>query len=246
VRGFWRFLDGVSKSDESARLRLAEAMVGRTTEGKPLVPLSASVVPGIEDDPENLNRFTYDSDPTGTRCPFGAHIRRANPRNVDLPGRPGWFVSRLLRKLGFGIKSFRADLTASTRFHRILRRGREYGPGLTIKDALRPAPDGDPKRGLYFLCLNANLSRQFEFVQNAWLMSTKFNGLSEESDPLIGNRAAVGDCPYTGNFYLPRDGAPPQVVTGLPQFITVRGGAYFFLPSLRALRYFANMPSQSR
>src|SRR5262249_53478731 len=48
VRGFWRFLDGVAKSDESERLRLAEAMVGRTTEGEPLVPLSAKAIPGID------------------------------------------------------------------------------------------------------------------------------------------------------------------------------------------------------
>jgi deferrochelatase/peroxidase EfeB len=243
VRGFWRFLDGASKSDEAKRLRLGEAMVGRTTEGQPLVALSASAIPGIDDSPKAPpNRFTYDSDPNGTRCPFGAHIRRSNPRNVDLPGRPGWFFSRWLRMLGWGIKSFRDDAIASTRFHRMLRRGREYGPGLTVAEALRPAPDDDPKRGIHFLCLNANISRQFEFVQNAWLMSTKFNGLDEESDALLGNRAAVGDCPYTGNFSLPRDGAATQVLMGLPQFITVRGGAYFFLPSLRALRYFVNGP----
>jgi deferrochelatase/peroxidase EfeB len=247
VRGFWRFLDGASKSNETERLRLGEAMVGRTTEGKPLVPLSSNVIPGIEENAEDsLNNFTYDSDTNGIRCPLGAHIRRANPRNVDIPGRPSWFVSRGLRMVGFGSKSFRADLMASTRFHRMLRRGREYGPGLTIHDALQPKPEGDPTRGIHFLCLNANISRQFEFVQNAWLMSTKFNGLSEESDPLIGNRAAVGECPYTGNFSLPRDGSPPQVLTGLPQFITVRGGAYFFLPSLRALRYFGKSPTESR
>jgi hypothetical protein len=38
---------------------------------------------------------------------------------------------------------------------------------------------------------------------------------------------------------MPGDGTLPRRVSGLPQFVTVRGGAYFFLPSLRALRYFA-------
>ncbi len=247
VRGFWTFLDKAAKSNASERLRLAEAMVGRGIEGQPLAPLSDTVIPGIKDDPEEpSNRFTYESDPNGTRCPFGAHIRRANPRTVDLPGHPGSLPARVLRMLGLAGNSFRDDAIAPTRFHRILRRGREYGPGLTITEALNPASDSDPQRGLQFLCLNANISRQFEFVQNAWLMSTKFNGLSEESDPLLGNRSAVGECPYPGNFSLPREGAPPQVLTGLPQFITVRGGAYFFLPSLRALRFFAKGPTSSR
>ena len=31
-----------------------------------------------------------------------------------------------------------------------------------------------------------------------------------------------------------------QRVEGLPQFVTVRGGAYFFLPGRRALRYIAS------
>lgn len=241
VRGFWQFLESASQAAPAMRLQLAETMVGRTVEGEPLVPLSAKPIHGISDK-DSLNRFTYDVDPDGSHCPFGAHIRRANPRNTDLPGGDGSFLSRGLRMLGFGDKSFRGDLIASTRFHRVLRRGREYGPALTVAEALQPAPPDDPKRGIHFVCLNANISRQFEFVQNAWMMSTKFDGLSEESDPLLGNRTAVGSCPYTGNFSTPRDTAPRRMVTGLPEFIAVRGGGYFFLPSLRALRYFANGP----
>jgi deferrochelatase/peroxidase EfeB len=133
----------------------------------------------------------------------------------------------------------REDLIASARFHRVLRRGREYGSKLPPEEALQPAGPDDPPRGLQFACLCANIGRQFEFVQNAWLMSTKFNGMTEESDPLLGNRAAVGDCPVTGSFSIARDGKLPRRLTGLPQFVTVRGGAYFFLPSLRALRYIA-------
>jgi deferrochelatase/peroxidase EfeB len=242
VRGFWRFVDQAAQSEPRARRRLAEAMVGRDLDGAPLVPLSPGPIPGIEENPRNPpNRFTFDGDPEGTRCPFGGHIRRANPRNADLFGRPSWFLSRWLHMLGWGLTSFREDLIASTRFHRILRRGREYGPGLHPDDAVTPAPPGDPPRGLHFICINANISRQFEFVQNAWLMSTKFDALTGESDPLLGNRTAVGDCPDTGNFSVQREGAAARRTTGLPQFITVRGGAYFFLPSLRALRYFARV-----
>ena len=107
--------------------------------------------------------------------------------------------------LGFGPKGFRDDLMSSVRFHRILRRGREYGPELLPEDALTPAPPNDPERGLHFICLNANISRQFEFLQNAWMMNTKFSGLTGESDPLLGNREAIPGCPVTSNFTEPKD-----------------------------------------
>jgi deferrochelatase/peroxidase EfeB len=146
-------------------------------------------------------------------------------------------LAQLSQKLGVPPAGFHQDLIASTRFHRLLRRGREYGTRLAPVDAVNPAPAGEEPRGLYFGCLGANIARQFEFVQSAWLMSTKFNGLSEESDPLLGNRLAVGDCPYTGNFSMPADTGLRRVITGMPQFVTVRGGAYFFMPGLGALRY---------
>jgi len=143
--------------------------------------------------------------------------------------------------LGFGPNGFRDDLMSSVRFHRILRRGREYGRELKPEDALTPAPPTDPQRGLHFICLNANISRQFEFLQNAWMASTKFSGLTDESDPLLGTRHAIPGCPVTSNFTIQKEGALRRRVTGLPQFVTVRGGAYFFLPSLRAIRYFAEL-----
>jgi deferrochelatase/peroxidase EfeB len=141
--------------------------------------------------------------------------------------------------LGFGPRGFRDDLMSPVRFHRILRRGREYGPELLpfeIQD-LKPAQHSE--RGLHFICINANISRQFEFLQNAWIASTKFSGLTGESDPLLGNRESMPGCPVTGGFTMASDSALRHRVPGLPQFVTVRGGAYFFLPGLRALRYFA-------
>ena len=67
-----------------------------------------------------------------SRCPFGAHVRRANPRNTDYPGRPTG-LAKLVTMLGFGPRGFRDDLMSSVRFHRILRRGREYGPELLTR-----------------------------------------------------------------------------------------------------------------
>src|SRR5205085_9560898 len=136
---------------------------------------------------------------------------------------------------GIPSPTFPNDLIASTRFHRILRRGREYGQKLTPQEALQSAPTNEEPRGLHFACLNANISRQFEFVQNAWLMSTKFNGLTRESDPLLGTRVPrtatlTEDSEATDVFTIPQEGKMPIHLGGLPQFVTVRGGGYFFLP----------------
>jgi hypothetical protein len=68
-------------------------------------------------------------------------------------------------------------------------------------------------------------------------MGTKFDGLAEESDPIVGGRGPISGCPVTSTFSLPQAGGVRRRITGLPQFVTVRGGAYFFLPGLRALRY---------
>ncbi len=83
----------------------------------------------------------------------------------------------------------------------------------------------------------------YEFVQGAWMNTTKFDGLSEESDPLLGNREAVQGCPISNTFSQPRENALRERRNHLPQFVTVRGGAYFFLPSIRALKYFATVGS---
>lgn len=240
VRRFWQFVGGQAGGSSTEADKLAAAFVGRTRAGDPLAPIRQQAIPGTSPQPDQvrLNQFTFDEDPAGVRCPFGAHVRRANPRNTDYPGRPSG-LARLIADLGFGRKGFRDDLMSSVRFHRILRRGREYGPGLSPADALAPPPPDDPERGLHFICLNANICRQFEFLQNAWMTSTKFSGLTGESDPLVGNREEIPGCPLTDNFTVQGDGGLRCRVSGLPQFVTVRGGAYFFLPSLRALRYFA-------
>lgn len=234
VRGFWQFMDHATGSNPDQSKRLAEAMVGREMNGSPLVPVQNQPIDGIGKDEKDraYNQFTYDSDPDGARCPFGAHIRRANPRNADFPNRVKGWISHLIQTLGFGRKGIRDDLMSPTRFHRLLRRGREYGAGLSPQDALQPRSPNPTERGLHFICLNSNIARQFEFVQGAWLMSTRFNGVNDESDPLLG---------LTKSFSRPRENSLRERCNDLPQFVTVRGGAYFFLPSVRALRYFATL-----
>ena len=220
VRGFWSY----AKTET-----LASAFVGRRQNGDPLVPAGAT-----------QNDFTFAGDPDGIRCPFGAHIRRANPRNADFPTAPSGPIGTALAMLGFQKTAFHDDLTSSVRFHRILRRGREFGPALSPAQATLPPPADDPLRGLRFVGLNANIGRQFEFLQNAWLASSSFNGLIGESDPLLGNREPGLDGGPTDTFVMNRPNAARTRLSEVPRFVTVTGGVYFFLPSLSALRYISH------
>lgn len=233
VRGFWRF------AEIHGGMPLAEAMVGRKLDGQPLVAASPKAIRGVGPKPDDLrlNGFDFDSDQAGLACPYSGHIRRANPRTGDLPGGNQNLIKTLLGMLGLGVDR-RADSIASSRFHRLLRRGRKYGTSLTPAQAADPATP-DPRAGLLFVGLGASIARQFEFVQGAWLASAKFGGLSGEQDPLLGDRLPFPGDQHTDSFRQPQAAGPCREIDAMPQFIQVRGGAYFFLPGLRALRFIA-------
>ena len=233
VEGFWHFLRAQA-GDGSSQLRLAEAMVGRAMDGSPLLHAEEAEIPGVGPDEEDraANGFTYGADPDGLRCPLGAHVRRANPRTGDMPGGRQGAIAQLWRALGLGPAVLREDVIASSRFHRILRRGRAY--------AMQAGPGEAAPSGLHFICLNANIARQFEFIQGAWFTNTTFDGLSDEADPLVGHRQPHWRGRATDAFTWPRpSGGPTRRIAALPRFVTVRGGAYFFLPGVRALRHLA-------
>jgi Dyp-type peroxidase family len=218
VRGFWRYLDTATRTadgsaDPGARTWLAAHLVGRWPSGAP-VTLSPDA-----DDPHlaNANDFTYQyADPFGYNCPIGAHVRRSHPRD-SLDPAPG-----TARSVGLDKR------------HRLLRRGREFGPPVPPDSLFADPPPGDPERGIYFICVGANIGRQFEFVQHSWVNNPKFDELYDEPDPVVGYH------PEGSNFSIPAD--PVRLrYTNLPQFVTTRGGAYFFLPGLRAARYLATL-----
>jgi Dyp-type peroxidase family len=113
--------------------------------------------------------------------------------------------------------------------HRVFRRGQAYGtvlPEGTLED------DG-AERGLVFLFVGADLRRQFEFLQREWINQGTFIGAPGERDPLIGPNDGAGV------FTIPREPIRRRL-QGLPQFVTMRGGEYFFAPGLRALRWLAD------
>lgn len=203
VAAFWRSMLDQADGDERLAVRLAAKCVGRWPGGAPLT-LSPD-----EDDPSlhSANDFLYrDRDESGRGCPIGAHIRRANPRD----------------SLGSSAKE---SLKISAR-HAIIRRGRSYGPELP-----RFAADEgeEQERGLFFICVNANIPRQFEFIQQTWLDNPKFGGLHDGRDPLM---SGADD----NDHRIPGDPVRRRL-THLPRFTRVRGGGYFFLPSRAALRY---------
>lgn len=177
-------------------------MVGRWQNGTPLVraPYSPSHSPEIM----AANSFLPGlEDPEALRCPFGAHIRRANPRDSLNPGS--------------------SDQVNISNRHRIIRVGRKY----QAKDGRNP--------GILFMCLNGDLERQFEFVQQTWLNGNVISlscpsNLSGERDPVLSDGG-----PNTGFTIPSRDG--PVKLNPLPRFVTALGGGYFFLPGRRLVTY---------
>jgi Dyp-type peroxidase family len=238
VEGFWRHIDNQAGANARQREQLAARMVGRKRDGTPLAPRSPRSIPGI-DPGDSANHFSYDLDRDGELCPIGSHVRRSNPRTGDYPPDVDGFWSRMLRLLGFCQRRDDEDLVASSRFHRLLRRGRAYGPMLSPARALKPSAK-QAERGLEFICLVGNISRQFEFVQNAWNMRSKFAGLHNERDPVIGIRDPLNDGTATDHFGSPQASGMTREYRKLPEFVTVVGGGYFFMPGISALRYLAS------
>ncbi|WP_426291526.1 Dyp-type peroxidase [Sphingomonas sp. TWP1-3-1] len=181
---------------------IAAKMIGRWQNGAPLVRSPYTMASNKAIVEENAFLLGFE-DPEGLRCPFGAHIRRANPRDSLNPGST-------------------EQVSISNR-HRLLRVGRSY------------EPNEGQKPGILFMCLNADLERQFEFVQQTWLNGNVISlacptNLSGESDPLSSSEQA------RSGFTIPsRDG--PVKLEPLPSFVTMRGGGYYFMPGKRLVSY---------
>jgi Dyp-type peroxidase family len=236
VRAFWQYvyaakdgIPGVAGGRDGAEW-LGAKLVGRWPNGTPITRYPQHPGPERQDE---LNRFLYhqNGDGFGTGCPIGSHIRRTNPRDTTLP------VPHDVELSGSPDDAKKMEERLKlTSLHRIMRRGRIYGtpvdPGYD-PEKLRLADDKE--RGLYFLCFNANLSRQFEFVQSNWALNPGFAGLSRDPDPLLGSQRR---CPFpAADFTLP--GRPTRRIHEVPRVVEVRGGAYFFMPSRAALEYLA-------
>ena len=205
VAAFRRYLGTAAKSlygsDERPRQDLVAAkMMGRWPSGCPVDLSPEKDDLAIAADPERRNNFTYSGDDQGLRCPIGAHLRRSNPRGTPL------------------------KRATAVRRHRLIRRGVEYGPHLA-DGALE---DDGVDRGLINLFIQADIERQFEFVQKEWMHGGEFLGLDpNEQDPIngVGGEGSQMSVP----------GAKQPFLFDLPTFVKVKGGEYLFVPGLRAL-----------
>ena len=122
------------------------------------------------------------------------------------------------------------DGSVNVHLHRMIRRGTSYGPMLpegTLED------DG-VDRGIIFVFAGTHLERQFEFVKTQWINDGIFIGTPAEKDPLAGPNDG------TGTFTIPQRPIRRRL-QGLPQLVVTRGGEYCFAPSLRALRWLAEL-----
>ena len=92
---------------------------------------------------------------------------------------------------------------------------------------------------MIFMALNASIRRQFEFVQQQWMVYGNDFRLANDKDPIVGNHADAPGKQPDGRMVIQtgaKDTAPPFFCSRIPRFVETRGGDYFFMPSLTALR----------
>ncbi len=156
---------------------------------------------------------------------LGADLQRTNNFNYGTTDQYGYGcpVGSHIRRMNL------RDTDENMQRRRMIRRGGTYGPPLP-----EDKPEDGVERGIAAFIGCASLIRQFEFAMNVWVNDPNFKGLENERDPFVGTQ--------DGTFDITIPKRPiRQKIKGLPAFTTVRGGAYFFLPGIKALRYIATL-----
>ncbi|MBI5255471.1 MAG: peroxidase [Burkholderiales bacterium] len=191
--------------------RAGALVIGRFADGTPLVlqqaPGANAPVP---------NNFDYLDDPSGAKCPFHSHIRKTNPR-----GESG--------ALGMAITQERA--------HLMPRRSIPYGQRSAHPNTpgLKPADLPERGVGLLFMAYQADIARQFEFTQARWANNPDVARAAPRTgiDPVIGQGPKGGQrCPVQWGG----DEASPRKAFDFRGFVTLKGGEYFFAPSISGLK----------
>ena len=200
VVGLQHFIQA-SARDKAHEQLLAAQMFGRWQNGAPLVRHPRQPRWYGARERHLINDFRFHTeDPHGVRCPVGSHVRRVNPRDQQL-----------------------RDVAKR---HRILRQSIPYGGELVE----RPEDWDGEERGLLFMCYNARIDAQYEFIQREWINGGEIFGQAGlDKCPITGaNNGAVTDA-----FQIPGN---PAALTHIPRLVLTRGGDYFFVPSLDALK----------
>lgn len=173
VDEFRKYMRKISETTEVSADYVAQKMIGRHRDGSNFL------------DPNRTNNFIYKDDMAGHRCPLGAHIRRANPR-----------------------------------------------------DKTEAEVNSDRGQGLIFIAIGASIARQFEFVQRQWINYGNDLDQGDDRDPVIGDN----DGSRFSRMSIPADAwneptaHAPVLCSEIPRFVETKGGDYFFLPGLRAVK----------
>jgi deferrochelatase/peroxidase EfeB len=207
VGAFNRFLRAHGSTEEEREI-VAAKLVGRWRSGAPLTLAPDVDNPKLGADPKRNNDFDYGNDRHGRQIPFGAHIRRMNPRDTEL--------TRL----------------SDVNLHRLIRRGTTYGPPYD-PNALSEQDDDVP-RGAIFLFMSAKAMATIEFLQQEWINDGDFIGIGNERDPIIGRQEDGA------TFTIPKQPVRRRI-HGIETFNVLKGGEYFFMPSMSALKWLANL-----
>ncbi|MBL4905518.1 MAG: Dyp-type peroxidase, partial [Flavobacteriaceae bacterium] len=158
-----------------------------------------------------FNNFNYYEDTKGLKCPFQSHIRKTNPR-------------------GDTNRKNRIPL-GSERGHRIARRGISYGS----KD-ITPSSEWTDS-GLLFLSCQSDIEQQFLLMQCAWSDNPNFLIEGTGTDPITGEQNAGGD-KGAKKWRLQIDKKKVSVDFQYQDLVKIRGGEYFFAPSISFCRKF--------
>lgn len=209
---------------DEERERAGALIVGRFEDG---TPAQLSEKEGLINS-ARWNNFDYMNPDglvaDGSRCPFHAHIRKSNPR------------SGLLDK-GKPFASTAAAMTAA-KGHIMARRGITYGTRADDPNdgLIRNKPEGGV--GLLFMSYQASIARQFEVIQRDWVNSPAFPGHNPDSPgPAIGNDPVIGQGVASDGSFAKRYGdAATMTSATFAQCVTLKGGAYFFAPSMSFLQ----------
>jgi len=204
-----RAIGGALEPGVCAEEFLAAKMFGRWPDGSPLMtrPDAPAADPG--------NEFSYTEDPSGARCPLGAHIRRAYPR--DFLGFDGKLVNR----------------------RRLIRRGIAYG------DYLKPGQEDRGDRGIIFLAFNSGFDQFEFVQGNWINYGDDFqqgNDVDPIAGNRTSGRPTAGSR-KRDRMMIPGDDTKPRrpfLCFDIPRFVSTKGGDYFFVPSLTGLRLIAS------
>ncbi|KAI0636148.1 peroxidase TAP [Trametes polyzona] len=186
---------------------LGARLVGRWKSGAPVDLTPLQDDPALGKDSQRNDNFKYDPN-SEDRCPFAAHSRKTNPRS---------------------------DLSdTATEAHRIIRRGIQFGPEVTQQEADTGVSDPAKGRGLLFVCYQSLLSRGFQFIQRFWANNPSFppKNVTPGFDAIIGQTNDSSTRTING-----MDPKNPSGSLSLPvEWVVPKGGEYFFVPSIPALR----------